>query len=52
MIAVAIRLALRMTATAQAENAAMRKAVAQGVDDFEVADEMKRPAGDDLTFND
>jgi hypothetical protein len=30
----------------------VRKAVAQCVGDFEIADEMKRAANDDLTFND
>jgi len=52
MIAVAIGFALRMTAPAETEDALMRKAVAQRIDNFEIADQMKWTAFHDLTFDD
>ena len=41
-----------MTAPAETEDAAMRKAIAHCVDDFEIADQMKRTAIHDLRFDD
>jgi hypothetical protein len=52
MIAVAIGLAFRMTAPAETEDAAMRKAIARCIDDFKIADQMKRTAFHDVTFDD
>ena len=52
MIAVAIGLAFRMTAPAETEDAAMRKAIARCIDDLKIADQMKRTAFHDVTFDD
>jgi hypothetical protein len=39
-------------APAETEDAAVRKAVAQRIDDFKIADQMKRAGVHDLTFDD
>ena len=52
MIAVAIGLAFRMTAPAETEDAAMRKAIARCIDDLKIADQMKRTAFHNVTFDD
>lgn len=52
MFTVAIGFALGVPASTETEDATVREAVAQRVDDFEVADQVKRAGVHDLTFDD
>ena len=52
MIAVAIGFALGVTAATEAEDAAVGKTIAQRIDDFEIAHQMKWAVVYDLTFDD
>ena len=52
MFTIAIGFALGVPASTETENAAVREAVAERIDDFELADQVKRAGVHDLTFDD